>query len=300
MPKAAAWQSKGIAPVAPRCKAGVNGHIRMQKDEIITQPALAAYSVRALNTAKQSENMIHDDAVARRFGFKGGLVPGVEIYAYMAHLPAARWGRAWLERGTADCQLLKPVYDGDEAIVTATETQEGLDLRVDSRGELCAIGRATLPAAALPVPAAFAAAPPPPPMAKRPPANATTLSPGTQFAIHPFRVGEEEARHYLADVRETLPLYASEGLVHPGKILHIANWALRHNVKLGPWLHVGSRIEYFSAARIGDELSASAIVTANYERTGHCFVDLDVLVYANRGTPAARIAHIAIYRPRGA
>lgn len=265
----------------------------------MARSALSPHSVKAYNTAKQSENLIHDDAVARRFGFKGGLVPGVEVYAYMAHQPAARWGRAWLERGTAECRLLKPVYDGDDAIVTATETPEGLDLRVEKSGEPCATGRANLPAEAAPVPAAFATAPTPRPPANRPPAGETTLSPGTWFTIHPFRVSEEEARQYLADVGETLPLYASEGLVHPGTILHIGNLVLRHNVMLGPWMHVGSRIEHFSAAHIGDELSSRALVTDNYQHKGHRFVDLDVLVYANGGTPVARFAHIAIYRPRG-
>jgi len=267
----------------------------------MTPSALGPYSVTALNIATQSENKIHDDVVARRFGFKGGLVPGVEVYAYMTHLPVARWGRAWLERGTAECRLLKPVYDGDAVIVTAAETREGLDIRLECRGELCATGRAELPAPSSPVPAAFAAAPTPPkPPANRPPADETTLSPGTWLAIHPFRVGREEAQQYLKDVRETLPLYASERLVHPAAILHIGNWALRHNVVLGPWMHVGSRIEHFSAAPIGGELSASALVTANYERKGHRFVELDVLVYADRTRPVARIAHTAIYRPRGA
>ena len=58
------------------------------------QSPLSPYQVEAFNTAAQSENKIHDDAVARRFGFKGGLVPGVEVYAYMTHVPVARWGRA--------------------------------------------------------------------------------------------------------------------------------------------------------------------------------------------------------------
>ncbi|HEV2098904.1 MAG TPA: hypothetical protein VGR45_08245 [Stellaceae bacterium] len=260
--------------------------------------SLGPYSVEAFNIAKESENKIHDDDVARRFGFKRGLVPGVDVYAYMTHLPVARWGRAWLERGTADCRLVKPVYDGDIANVTASETPEGLDLRLDSHGELCATGHAALPEAASP-PAVFGEAPTPPePPAHRPPAGEATLAVGTWFAIHPFRVGDQEARQYLRDIRETSFLYADEDLVHPGTILHIGNWALRHNVVLGPWMHVGSRVEHFAAARIGDELSAKALVTANYERKGHRFVDLDVLVYANRTTPLARIAHVSIYRPR--
>ena len=53
----------------------------------------AAYEVRAFNGAAASENKIHDDTVAQRFGFRGALVPGVAVFAYMAHLPVARWGR---------------------------------------------------------------------------------------------------------------------------------------------------------------------------------------------------------------
>jgi len=267
----------------------------------MTVSALGPYHVTAFNTAKRSENLIHDDAVARRFGFAGGLVPGVEVYAYMTHLPVARWGRAWLERGTAECRLLKPVYDGDALTLTASATADGLELHLAKGGELCASGRAALAAAASPVPDAFAAAPlPPVPPANRPPADETTLAPGLWLAIQPFRVGADEARQYLKDVGETLPVYESAALVHPGTILHIGNWALRHNVVLGPWMHVGSRIEHVRAARIGEELSARARVTANYERKGHRFVELDVLVYANGSTPLARIAHTAIYRPRGA
>lgn len=228
-----------------------------------------------------------------------GWFPGVEVYAYMTHLPASHWGSTWLERGTAECRLSRPVYDGDPVTVSGSETADGLELRLESRGELCATGDAALPIAPRPIPAAFAEAPSPPsPPAERPPADEASLPVGRWFAIHPFRVGADEARQYLRDVRESLPLYAAEGLVHPGTLLHIGNWALRHNVVLGPWMHVGSRIEHFSAARLGDELSARALVTGNYEHKGHRFVTLDVLVYANATTPVARIAHTAIYRPR--
>src|SRR5579871_5116191 len=109
---------------------------------------LGPYEIEAFNTAKNSENRIHDDAVARRFGFHGGLVPGVEVYAYMTHLPVRHWGRAWLERGIAECRLLKPVYDRDRVSVTADQREGGLELRLEARGELCATCRAELPPAA--------------------------------------------------------------------------------------------------------------------------------------------------------
>ena len=55
---------------------------------------LQPHCVSAVNLAKNSENRMHDDSVARRFGFKGGLVPGVDVFAYMSHMPVMKWGRA--------------------------------------------------------------------------------------------------------------------------------------------------------------------------------------------------------------
>ena len=70
------------------------------------------------------------------------------------------------------------------------------------------------------------------------------------------------------------------------------------NVILGPWIHAGSKVHNLTAAHVGDELSVRARITANYERKGHRFVDLDALILSNGATPVARIEHTAIYRPR--
>src|ERR1700744_4904692 len=118
----------------------------------IMPATLAPYHVEAFNTAKASENKIHDDEVAKKFGFGGGLVPGAIVYAYMTHLPVERWGRAWLEHGTAECRFSKPTYDGDHVTVSATEANGALDLKLECRGVLCATGSAALPAAEAPPP----------------------------------------------------------------------------------------------------------------------------------------------------
>jgi hypothetical protein len=109
----------------------------------------------------------------------------------------------------------------------------------------------------------------------------------------------EFCAQYLADVRETETLYASEGLAHPGLILRLCNAALRDNVVLGPWIHTGSRLQNFAPLRVNDVASARARVIANYERKGHRLVDMDVLVLGN-DRPAARVTHTAIYRLRQA
>ena len=256
-----------------------------------------SYRVIAYNSAQESENKIHDDAVARRFGFTGGLVPGVDVWAYMAHPAMARWGRAWLERGEGSCRFAKPVYDGDEAVVTAEETPDGLAIGVRSHGAACAEGSAALPA--LPAePGAFAAPPAPP--EHRPPADETSLAVGTLLGMRKLELTESFHHAYLRDVRETDPHCAREGLAHPGMILRTGNWALSHNVVLGPWMHVGSHIRNLSAARVGETITVHARVAANYERKGHRFVELDALTLAGGTRPVALIRHVAIYRPRQA
>jgi len=262
----------------------------------MTDQLLAPYRVRAFNTAHDSENKIHDDATARRFGFGGGLVPGVDVYGYMSHLPVTRWGRAWLERGTAECRFFKPVYDGDEVTVTARESGGGIEIAVESRGEVCASGRADLPETPpqAPAPGAFGNVPQRP---ERPPADEASLAAETWLGLDPYPVTPEMAARYLADSHESATIYRDEGLLHPRDILRACNFVISRNVVLGPWIHTGSKIQLLAAARVGDRLAARARVTANYEHKGHRFVDVDALVLANE-TPVARIVHTAIYRPR--
>ena len=258
-----------------------------------------SYRVEAYNTSKHSENKIHDDAVARRFGFRGGLVPGIDVYAYMTHQPLRLWGRAWLERGTLECRFAKPVYDGDEVIVFAENAGEELALRVESDGRTCATGNATLPGSVPPIPSleTFVAVAPVDGEA-RPPADEATLAVGTWLGMRPLRLAPDYAADYLRASRETDPIYAVEGIAHPGLLLRTCNWALGHNVVLGPWMHVGSQVRHLGLARVGDEISVRARVSGNYEHKGHRFVELDALVLANETIPIARIAHVAIYRPR--
>jgi acyl dehydratase len=258
--------------------------------------ALAPYLVSAFNTAHDSENKIHDDATARRFGFGGGLVPGVDVYGYMTHLPVMRWGRAWLERGSAECRFFKPVYDGDEATVTATEQAGMLDIAVESRGEVCATGRAGLTELAdVPPLDQFRQVPQ---RTERPPADEASLPPESWLGLDPYRVTPEMAARYLADAKETAAIYAEQRLVHPRDILRSCNFVLSRNVLLGPWIHTGSRVQHLQAVTVGDSLSVRARITGNYEHKGHRFVELDALVIAGDGSPAARVAHTAIYRPR--
>ena len=67
------------------------------------------HTISAFNISAASENKIHDDSIAKRFGFQGGLVPGVEVYAYMTNPIIQCFGGSWLETGSAECKFIKPV-----------------------------------------------------------------------------------------------------------------------------------------------------------------------------------------------
>ena len=254
------------------------------------------YRVSAYNTSKLSENKIHDDAVARKFGFSGGLVPGVDVMAYMMHLPVEKWGRDFLERGLIEARFVKPVYDGEIAEVSATEDADGLTIEVQSRGDLCATGTASLPASvpgySLADYTAVAA------VKDRKPVNTTSYEVGKWLGAIPRDWSGDAAKDYLGDIRETDPIYAREGLGHPGLYPRVMNKVLVDNAILGPWIHVGTKMQLLSAGKVGDELTARAKVVGNYEKKGHRFVELDALVVANGTTPLAHCRHIAIYQPR--
>ena len=259
---------------------------------------MSSYRVQAYNTAHSSENKVHDDAVARRLGFTGGLVPGVDVYAYMMHLPVARWGRAFLERGAAECRFTNPVYDGETAEVTGREDAAAISMEVRCRNASCAAGIACLPADAAPTPGDDFPPVDAPAAEDRPEASAATLRVGAILGSQPLHASEELAGKYLADVRETDALFAREGLVHPGTVLRMCNLALLQSVRLGPWIHVGSKVRNLRAARMGETLVARGRVTGNYERKGHRFVEFDALVFGTATRPVARVQHTAIYLPR--
>jgi len=253
------------------------------------------YSLVATNTAKQSENKIHDDAVARQYGFSGGLVPGVVVFAYMTHPPVEQWGLDFLEMGRMFARFVQPVYDGEQTEVVPVGDAGDLEVR-NPKNEVCAVGNAAL----LPFPRPFDVDRyPHEPLPPDPP-------PASAEAFHDFPVlGSLDATfhadkdsEYLDGIHETLPLYREEGVAHPGWLISLANYVLSSNVRLGPWIHVQSDVEYCGLVRDGDRVSTRALVEDVTERKGHKFVTLDVAIVANDTVPVMNARHTAIYEPR--
>ncbi len=253
------------------------------------------YAVDAFNTATASANKIHDDAVAAEYGFQGGLVPGVDVIAYLTRAPVERWGIEWLRHGGLSARLVSPVYDGEQVTVTVTDDgDDGLALVLHNpRHEVCATARAVLqaPADDRPLPDE---APLPDPV---PPVSPELLAPGTVLGSLADEFDPDAAVQYLAEVRETLPIYTAGPYAHPAWLLRFSNYVLSRNVALGPWIHVSSEIAQHGAVGAGQAIDVHAVVVDEFEKKGHRFVTLDVAVLAE-GDLVQRVTHTAIHTPR--
>ena len=73
----------------------------------------APLQILALNDAEDSENRIHSDEVARRYGFSSALVSGVNLFGYLTQPLVRQYGEQFLHRGMMDVVFLKPAYQND-------------------------------------------------------------------------------------------------------------------------------------------------------------------------------------------
>jgi hypothetical protein len=297
--------------------------------------------IRAVNTAADSENKIHDDRIAAQYGFRGGLVPGVTVYGYLAaavlnHF-GDRIGNPWLSRGAMDVRFHQPIYEGDEAIVTLAahpDTPGRVRVNIAVNGRECASAVAWLNETnenhetnATSDELASARSHPTPAPERRAP-TMETLAPGTVLTplsqpldlaqsrisapLDPAIMGPENAAPGNAAPGNALARFA-----HPAVLLALANEIFVKNYELGPWIHTASEIRNFSAVRDGEHLYTSAKVEDRFERKGHEFVVLEVVIAARMGAAAAigiasgavtaaqdhfriveKIRHTAIWRPR--
>jgi acyl dehydratase len=264
---------------------------------------LPEYLVKARNTSSNSENKIHDDATARSYGFRGALVPGVTVYAYLTEPVVAAFGSGWLQRGTAAVRFHKPVLDGEEMHVTGrvTERDKG-GAAVTVTGATAAEPEAatlsaTLPAGS-PTPVNLALYRQHPLPEPRPDATREHLLGFDGLGTPVNRYDEATAAEWLERVTDPLPIYRGrDGWVHPAFFLDQANKALRQNVRLGPWIHVGSVVRHLGGARVGETLATRGRVRSVFEKKGREFVELDLVIVAgDRPRPVAHILHTAIYR----
>jgi acyl dehydratase len=264
---------------------------------------LPEYRIKAQNTSSTSENLIHSDETARRYGFAGALVPGVTLYAYVTRPIVEALGPAWLARGTASVKFVKPVQEGEELVITGRVTERevsGVSASLTGHtaaGGECVVASVTLPAG-LPTPVNLTQYPAAPLPSERPPVSREHLASLDALGTPEADYDAACAAEYVERVSDTLPLYqGAAAWVHPAFFLQQANRALRDNVRVSPWIHVGSVVRHLGGARVGETLQTRGRVRSLFEKKGREFVEMDLLVVAGPSSrPVAHIRHTAIYR----
>lgn len=247
------------------------------------------YAAVASNIDPHADNRIHSDDVARRFGFTGALVPGVEVFALLSAPLVTAYGPAFFDGGRVDVRFRRPVYDGERVMVTV---DDGGALAVTGPdGEVRAVGTVGAPQPPAPVDLErYGVRPLPEVLATDPQVGplGTVVVPGDVQA----------AEQYLRDVGEPLGLYAEQGLLHPGMLLRLVNLALMVNVELGPWIHTRSACRLLALPRVPAVAEVRSVVTAVGRRGAHDEVQYDAVVLCD-GVPVLEVAHTALYRLNG-
>ncbi|MGH7400440.1 MAG: hotdog domain-containing protein [Candidatus Rokuibacteriota bacterium] len=272
---------------------------------LVVGTALPEYRVSATPTHDGWENKIHEDGLAREFGFRGGLVPGVTVYSWMTHPVVAALGGAWLDHGTFSVRFAKPVYFGQPVTVRASvaahsKDQVTIQVRVVSdEDDVCATATMGLPLGPLlsmPDVAAYPASALP---AERPLASRAFLVSQTVLGTPQLILERTVVDAFLERVSEKLSMYRDANApAHPGLYLDQANRALDRNVRVSPWIHVESQGQHLGVARVHERLETRAKVKNLFQGKGHEFVELDLLLLAEGARPVASIHHTAIYQLR--
>jgi len=264
------------------------------------------YTVRTRNPSAGSENRMHSDDVARAFGYRGALVPGVTVFAHLTRPLVARHGLDWLERSVSEVTFAQPAYDGDLLTVRATRGDDAGDPMAWALQCLGPDGT-VLARLATGRPQRF---PEPDPQGDLPPAAAASerpvvtweaMVPGEPFPALAWRPTRAEHDAWCEDTRDDLGLYAQGDTppVHPGLCLRQANLALRNRFVLPAWIHTGSRIVVHAAPRVGELHEVRTVPLERWEHKGHAFVRLHVAI-RSAGRTCWDIRHTAIFLPRQA
>ncbi|MFQ5899730.1 MAG: hypothetical protein ACE5JN_15985 [Candidatus Methylomirabilia bacterium] len=277
----------------------------MSLDSLAVGMVLPEYQRSATPPTVPAENRIHGDEVAQKLGFKAGLVPGVTVYAWMTHPVVAALGAEWLERGAFSVRFNKPVYYGELATIrarVAERTDDSVTIEVSAlnpAGESCATATMGLELGSDPKPPDLAAYPEAPLPAERPVVSRQLLETIEVLGTPELDLNEATAHGFLSLVDESLPLYAgARAPVHPAIYLNQANRAVDRNVQVSPWLHLESRGRHLGGCQLGERLSTRGKVKQLFERKGHEFIEVDLLLVASGGRPVASIFHTAIYQLR--
>ena len=256
---------------------------------------MSVYQATARNFSSETENRIHSDDVAARFGFAGALVPGAAVFGHMTRPLVDTLGSDWLTNWTADVRFIKPAYHGDTLTIRHEAADGEHTVWCHARGVLLAelTSTADEPTESEPTAIGAGAA-----IDERPEIHWDNVAVGEAFPAWTWSPDAIANAESAAQVEDDLDCYR-HGVVHPNAILGTANRAFTRRYLLPAWIHVGSTVRFHRLLRVGDEIEVRTVPTRKWLRKGHEFVSL-AIAYMVEGVVATEIQHVSIFRVRSA
>lgn len=249
---------------------------------------------------------LHDDEMARRLGYPAALVPGIDIYGYLARSALATWGHAWLERGSLSCTSFRPVYHGDQLVVYAEamrrhEASSSVDISVhNGEGVMIATGAAGLAETVGTIPNLNAW----PVVARSKPVPSGApedMREGLSFSSESEMVSADHNAQLVAEFRDPSRLYLERGIIHPAYLVRVAlknaHASFSHAT---PPIYIGAETQHYSPLRVGERIDVSGRITRLWERKGHHYMESDQLIIANGERAIMRVRRTTIYQARAA
>lgn len=264
----------------------------------ILSPEQQARMDRALNRPGKPFANIHTDEVARKAGWRGAFVAGALIAADVHDRLIEGWGLEWLERGAFSIKHIRPTYDGDVIEIRFTSREEEAGLAVDFEvhgptGELCHVGRASLPETAPAPPAVTAVGP----HARETPIVAAPgeLRVGDRLDSSETTLTRRHIERFFEVHQGSPKVYLDEG-VGPLFLLDVLGSSPGSVTYPGLPVGFGSASQHFSLARVGDLLATDGRITRVWEKNGNHFYESESLMVANGARPVAILRRSVVYQ----
>lgn len=257
---------------------------------------MSEHQVVARNYVSDSENRIHSDDVAKKYGFHGALVAGVAVYGHLTYPLVKQFGTRWLGHSVTSVRFLKPAYDGETLSIGLARDQSGyVSSCRNAEGVLLAELQSTMPDA-LPEPMNPACFAVPCKPHERVEIDWDTVQPMQPFTPWHWQITEDLNRTFARQVADDLPVYHEAA--HPHWLLATANRALVREYVMPAWIHVGSEIRMHRVLKVNETVEVRAIPLEKWEKKGHQFIRL-YLSYTRDNELTTEIFHTAIFRMAG-
>jgi acyl dehydratase len=250
----------------------------------------------ARNYSEASENKIHSDDIARRYGFRGALVPGVAVYGHLVQPLVNHLGAAWLGHSTGSVRFLKPAYDGDRLTLQFEDSADGYRVRCYNDAEVLLAELTSAMPDTLPGPEQLPGLTLPPKDPARIDMVWDAVQPGVPFTPWDWHVKADTNTTFAERVDDASVLY--QRYAHPHSILGIANAALTREYLMPAWIHVGTETRFHSPIEVGETVAVHALPLEKWRKKGHEFVKLYV-AWRRGDEVAAEAFHTAIFRVAG-